>query len=93
MKKIKILFWKMLLKYNNLNIKISFSDLKIFEKRALRIEERLTNLGVYGVSFEELEYIKNDIKYTKKLSDFYNDKEIHLIDEIGYGYKGSEKDE
>ena len=46
MKKIKILFWKILQWYNEVAIKMSENDLKLFERRSLFIEKHLKNLGV-----------------------------------------------
>lgn len=44
MKKIKILFWKLLLWYTDINIKVAYSDLKIFEKREIKFEGKLRKL-------------------------------------------------
>ena len=46
MKKIKILFWKLLQWYNDQMINWSLNDLKLFEKRSLIVEKHLKNLGV-----------------------------------------------
>lgn len=46
LKKIKILFWKMLQAYNECMIKWSENDLKLFERRSLIVGKHLKKLGV-----------------------------------------------
>ena len=74
--KIKILFWKLIQAYNEVAIKMSENDLKLFERRSLFIEKHLRKLGVH---------------YNDDLDDFKED-DIVIFDEIAFGSKGVSKD-
>lgn len=69
MKKIKILFWKLLEWINEVNIKMSENDLKIFEKRSLVIEKHLKKLD--AIDNSDLDNFDEDMdlsNYTKGFS-------------------------
>ena len=77
MKMIKILFWKILQWYNEVAIKMSENDLKLFEKRLLFIEKHLKKLG--AIDNSDLDDFDINSSYPEGLiQNFDKDKSTNI---------------